>query len=660
MKLWSIYLKNYRQYKEAEIHFPDPFKGGISIIQGANGAGKTNLLNAITWCFYGEEAHLGIRDKGLPIINNITFSELKPNQTATISVKISMMDNNGGIEIFERKMDVIKSRNSTAELAKPQFRVSFKGKGDRDWHLSKDPEFRAEKVIPKDLQEYFLFDGERLDSYFGKGPRQGLREEVFEVSQLNLFERVIEHLEKRLGDYQKEIENVNPKADEVFRKLAIKKGQLEQAKKEKESLDKSISEAKIEEDRLAEQLKTLPISGQKLKELQTKRETYNRRLATVENDLNELRQKKLNMLLDFSKIVLGRQCLKRTKEIISNKVERGEIPPEFKKRFVERILEKGICICGSNIKIGDQRSNVEALLRQCSDIDEISQELIREDHNLEILLEKGKTFKTRLNEASKEIYRREEELKTLSEEVNEIEKIVSGIDDQRVQNLERRYKVARAEKERLIDEHGQKKQDIRFLTLEIETLEKEYDSQVKKIERHEEKKARIQFCRNCIEVSKKIMQEAMEEIREEIEKITKEQFLGTIWKKETYQSVLVDGDYGISVLDQNGIEAIGTLSAGERQFLALAFVNALHMVSGFEAPIIIDTPLGRISGEPKVNLAKALPKFTGGKQIILLMTDQEYTKEIRETMKNFVAAEYKIKFIEEEYGSRAEVKPYEG
>jgi len=570
------------------------------------------------------------------------------------------MDNNGGIEIFERKMDVIKSRNSTAELAKPQFRVSFKGKGDRDWHLSKDPEFRAEKVIPKDLQEYFLFDGERLDSYFGKGPRQGLREEVFEVSQLNLFERVIEHLEKRLGDYQKEIENVNPKADEVFRKLAIKKGQLEQAKKEKESLDKSISEAKIEEDRLAEQLKTLPISGQKLKELQTKRETYNRRLATVENDLNELRQKKLNMLLDFSKIVLGRQCLKRTKEIISNKVERGEIPPEFKKRFVERILEKGICICGSNIKIGDQRSNVEALLRQCSDIDEISQELIREDHNLEILLEKGKTFKTRLNEASKEIYRREEELKTLSEEVNEIEKIVSGIDDQRVQNLERRYKVARAEKERLIDEHGQKKQDIRFLTLEIETLEKEYDSQVKKIERHEEKKARIQFCRNCIEVSKKIMQEAMEEIREEIEKITKEQFLGTIWKKETYQSVLVDGDYGISVLDQNGIEAIGTLSAGERQFLALAFVNALHMVSGFEAPIIIDTPLGRISGEPKVNLAKALPKFTGGKQIILLMTDQEYTKEIRETMKNFVAAEYKIKFIEEEYGSRAEVKPYEG
>jgi DNA sulfur modification protein DndD len=115
----------------------------------------------------------------------------------------------------------------------------------------------------------------------------------------------------------------------------------------------------------------------------------------------------------------------------------------------------------------------------------------------------------------------------------------------------------------------------------------------------------------------------------------------------------------ISVLDQNGMESIGTLSKGESHFLALSFVNALHLVSGFKTPIVIDTPLGRISGEPKLNLAKVLPKFTESKQLILLVTDQEYTPEVRGALKKSIGKEFKIKFVETDIGCKAEVIPYE-
>ena len=54
----SIYLENFRLYKgpvEFELSTGDK---KINIIQGNNDAGKTTMLNAITWCLYGEERNL--------------------------------------------------------------------------------------------------------------------------------------------------------------------------------------------------------------------------------------------------------------------------------------------------------------------------------------------------------------------------------------------------------------------------------------------------------------------------------------------------------------------------------------------------------------------------------------------------------------------------
>ena len=66
----SIYLENFRVYKgpvKFELSTGDK---KINVIQGNNDAGKTTMLNAITWCLYGEEVHY-IEDKdGLGICNN--------------------------------------------------------------------------------------------------------------------------------------------------------------------------------------------------------------------------------------------------------------------------------------------------------------------------------------------------------------------------------------------------------------------------------------------------------------------------------------------------------------------------------------------------------------------------------------------------------------
>jgi len=150
----------------------------------------------------------------------------------------------------------------------------------------------------------------------------------------------------------------------------------------------------------------------------------------------------------------------------------------------------------------------------------------------------------------------------------------------------------------------------------------------------------------------------MEQIKCEIEKTTKNHFFELIWKKENYRDVRISEEYNISVLDQTGMEAIGSLSAGERQVLALSFMAALNTVSGFNAPIIIDTPLGRISREPKLNIAHKLPKYLEGKQLSLLVTEEEYTPEVREAFGKKIGREYQIRFGERREGNEAEVAKY--
>ena len=55
----SLKIENFRQYRDVDIKFSHDPKKAFTVLRGGNGAGKTNIMNAITWCLYGTETARG-------------------------------------------------------------------------------------------------------------------------------------------------------------------------------------------------------------------------------------------------------------------------------------------------------------------------------------------------------------------------------------------------------------------------------------------------------------------------------------------------------------------------------------------------------------------------------------------------------------------------
>ncbi len=660
MIIESLELKNYRQFRDQKIVFAlGEDNKRITVIQGANGTGKTNVLNAVTWCLYDEEKHLGDADRGLPLVNNISLSALKLEQICHVKVELVLRTKNNEKMIVTRVATFKKTGENKAErVGTPQFEVLYQKDGDFD--KAPEPKLTINQYLPKDIQEYFFFHCERLDDYF-KGPYNTrlIKREVFKISQLALFENVVSHLKNRNDEYSKELKKTNPEANHIKHLIDDKQVQLKEAKDKLEEYLDGEKEATQLEKQLERKLRDYPTS-EEIRDLQDRRDKLERKAYHLEQQVAELCEEHKDYLIKVAPLLMAYEAISFMQDNISIKDAAGLIPPRFRRSFLKELLDRGFCICQTDFsKNNTAKKKIEELFRECDPLTDISHELSVELRDLETMKTAVKFFHRENVNYAKQINSMKKELKEIGIEEKKITEKLQKVDDAKISRWEKELEIVKKKKREITDNSGRRKQEIEDLGTEIAKLVKEYERELKKKHKRTELTKKLLFCSKAMKAATDIKEEIMDEIRSEIEELTRDQFFELIWKRENFKTVQISENYDISVLDQNGVEAIGTLSDGERQVLALSFIAALNIISGFDAPIIIDTPLGRISKEPKANIAAKLPNYLKGKQLTLLVTEEEYTEEVRKKMREFVGKEYKIQFRETETGNEAEVIEYE-
>lgn len=647
MKIFSIELKNFRQYRgEKKIDFSTDIKKPFTIIQGSNGAGKTNLMNAITWCLYGKEEHLSklFHEKTIDPFNKQELEDTPTDKLLEMKVKIKIGED-GPKYIIQRIRKVYKlADNQYSYSEKDDFQVLWLD--GKDWKkVISQPTYFVNMLLPQTIHDFFFFDGEKLDDFFKADSNKRVRDAIFKVSGIELLDSAIEHLDSVRDDIRRNTKgHSSDAADAIFKKIETLKKELIN---KKEDLSEFIKQESDTLNRIREiDAKIRDSPSEKIKDLQKDRQELNDNIEKLQTNLNKIKEDSISHLIETAPYIYACDAIVLSSKIIDEKYKKGDLPPKIREPFLKELLGSGECICGTDIShAGPQRSKVERLL-QIALFSKVDQQVAEGKFTISSMLLKVKQFISERNKFGMSIKEIEDEILDKQKKIKEISIQIGTTDVEGIARLESNRNTLDSTRSELLEKIGGLKSDIERIGDWIKTSETDYDKEMKKSKVYSRLMGQITLSEKAIGTLKSIKQGLVDEMRTTIESKTKQYFLSLIWKKDTFVDIKIDQNYNISVIHKGGWDALSVLSAGERQVLALSFMAALRDASKIDAPVVIDTPLGRISGEPKENIAELLPKYLKNIQVTLLATDQEYTVPVRTKLAEWVGKEYRLEYDE--------------
>ena len=308
-----------------------------------------------------------------------------------------------------------------------------------DWETSNDPIFTLNKLIPQEILEYFFFDGEQLNYYFKDKSGEKIKDAVFQISQLTILERLIDHLKNRRTDFRKKLKDSNPKAERIAEELELMEKSLTVYIQDYEKIKIELYDSSLKEDEYNHKLisksdgkeKELRVS---YKELESDLRIIERKISTYENDLEI-------MILNYIPALFTYECLRKTKELIKEKWRTRKTAPKNEKRIFERLIEDDKCICGINLSDNEEcRNSLIELMENSEDISNISEELAEESGTIRDIIDELKKLLNNQEKLIDNISDENERRNIKNDKLNEVETKLEEYDLEDIDNLNQKLK----------------------------------------------------------------------------------------------------------------------------------------------------------------------------------------------------------------------------
>ena len=610
--------------------------------------GKTSILNAVRWVFYGVALGRNLRQiSRLNLINRDAADE--HDWTMSVSLKF---DHNGKGYLLNRKIEKL------SNIAIPRTDADFKEvvglKIDGAVITADSIDNEINQVIPKEVSRFFLFDGELLQEY-----------ENLLIEESDQGRKIKTHIESVLG--VPALINARDGLDSLLKEARKLQQKDAQQHEDLRSWGQEQMQLQIEQTNLENNLANLTTLLNQYREEMDKLEDYLKNTeATQERqlELTRLNSEKNRIEIQIKKLNIDNHNLIRTlwKDVLASSVQ-----------SVVRKLKEDISIYKKSMSESERlQGTIHALQKslESGEICNICEQTISDSvktlisEKLNILLMKSQSDKTRdpvklmdLEEAVDKLsgVRSEGELKRIianSREItnnlvnltaveNNFDEILNEIKDydteeiMRIRNKKENMEKLLKKTQILIDEdrvketENSKKQD-RISELII----KAGGSRISISNQRVDKTGQL----------KKVFNEGIEKLRDklkdDVEKHASEAFHKLTTENE-YSSLKINNSYGLSIVDDTG-RIVNERSAGAEQIVALSLIHGLNKSSGKVAPIVMDTPFGRLDPRHRKNILEYLPRMS--EQIVLLVHEGEIRgKQDLESIAEHVGVRYEIK-----------------
>lgn len=652
MILNKVSIKNYRQYRDVELEFSkDPDKN-FTIVKGNNGTGKTTLLNALSWCLYQEEIHQ-YSDKGMSICNNKTANLANIGDDIIVSVTLEFDDDGKFLE-FSRSLKYKKTKDGlTRDIFGSEFKITYDIDGVRKSEIGNI--LIRDRKIPQQVEDYFFFDGARLGEYFQATSNRKIKSAVFELSQLNLLSSVGINLPKIINNYTTKQRQINPQIGQANKKIQNLNKKIDKDKEDILNLHELIENTDDELDKIREEQSKY---NSKQIEKDIKRDKIlNEEIENITRRLNEFKNKRKSLILNNLPYIYSYHAFKNFLTIGSSAPENKKSLPNIKLSLLKSLLDEGTCICGADLTKNDaHRKAIEELIENTNPMTDKSEEIASILVKVEGILDSFDGFIERIEELNNNIRELNQDFDSKTEERNVIGATLATNPVEEIRKLERRYKNLEDKKSEAVKSIERKKVNIEKNSDDLGHWRQQRSKEDNLATEVKEYQDKIDFCSEAEKVAKSAARVLTDDMKNKIQELTKEQFLKIQWKENEFQDIRITKEYDVFIKNKLGQEERpGDLSDGEKLCLGLCFMSAIHNISGFDLPIIMDTPLGNLDTDIRHNIAEFLPNFVGNKQTVLLVTGTEYTEDFSDTLKPHVGKEYIIDWNNSDEGKESKV-----
>ena len=695
MQITKLVLDNFSSYEGKTVFdFTVKKKQPIILIGGLNGAGKTSIFTAIKIALYGplafgytgNNAFYSKKIRGF--INDKAF-QIQPF-TSGVSIEIKLKKER------ETKHYTINRNWSIIDSKIEEEYTIYEGN-----KLLEDPEkilFESFilNIIPIELFEFFLFDGEEVGTIFSSdGYNKYVKNALLTMCGIDDFE-ILHHFCKNYNgriESQEEAElnskyqEVLGKIDETEEEIRICENTLANNAQEIASLNTLI------EQREAEFVRSGGLPQEEARILEEEVNKYDKKREHIAREIKSFFEELMPFFIMKDMIPqLDRQIKYEEKASIHE-----YITNMLSKEFISNIVADR-----TKKDNGFSDALYEAIIKRFEVSNGAFDEMIFDLSKTEMgqiisLADAVSSFDSK--ELTKKIKEKDRLVKRITSIRQRLKNALSEEDAKRYKNeiVNAKHKI-----ELLELESSQKQTELEELYTKIQSFNTELSTLKEKIRASTQDKHVLDLSTSISQMMERLIDNSMTSIRKQLSQKIIEN-LRQIYRKDNLISVIeisenfkfdlfqaqsftiaelkslvvnigvkeffkTVGDESIrklcryfSLSDANDIEnaiiscdtndkvfelyrriELNTLSKGERQIFILSLYWAIIQISGRHIPFVIDTPYARIDANHREEIsAKFFPNISS--QVVILSTDEEITKDYYEIIKSYISKEYLLR-----------------
>ena len=646
MKIIRAEFENFRLLRNLKLDFSTDIAKKLTVIRAENETGKTTILNGLQWALYGDKALPGKRQDYR--LHPIDWDESDSNRiliSVQVEFETTKFGGPRGLRETRQRYLIIRSTSETLNGDKwdpsPEtvklFELTDTGHEPID-----SPESTINDELPPELREVFFTDGDRALSFIEADvkvstKRERVKNAIRSLLGLGVIEGALGHVKKAASEFNKAAKNVG--TDKEIFQIATR---LEQIDEESVVLEKKIEDAKAQFSAFDE--KHVDIEKQIAEALvKGDREELKREIEQTESQLKRIKEQEKRASKEHSNLF---RSLSLSRDLLApvlqqslgelNKLrDQGKIPNETIPVLEER-LQGNTCICGESLDPNyvdgkRRRDHIQCLIDESRKADEL-QTIITELYFGSQLLQPDRVTEkerwlAKYNEVFKQRDEQETRLRGLGKKRKALEAKLDDIQDTDIQGLRDTKRDYAEHRDRFNADQARYETQLEALEKERRSLSATRNNLLRRQKRGERILAQLEVTQDV----KRVLENSYARItNEELAKVSG--LMNTIFlemigadpeQNAIIQKAEISKEFDILVYGPNNrtLNPDRDLNGASRRALTLAFILALTKVSEVEAPNVIDTPLGMMSGYVKRSVLKTAIRESS--QLVLFLTRSE-------------------------------------